>query len=614
MALLDERGVTIDNIEDYVGETGAGPQTDEELWDAIFQLTNYKIPRVAVCEGHVAPFEIFADVYFCRILDCCMIGNRGGGKTTISGFLHGAKCKWNPRYKSTIVGATDKQAGRGYAEFKRFIRMLPTDILATLMSKTTWFNLSEVEVLVGTLKQMNGPHPHLAQFDELELISSRQIFEEFQNMAQGDEMYPSQNLLSSTRKFVFGLIQQIVKAAEEDVRNGDPPEWEVRIFCVFETMQESPDCRCVSNKERKARLKELDLDQSLLCPCDGVKKGVWEDGTERTFESVCAGRAFRSRGFVRREDIHRRFRRLGRETWEAQQECLRPDPQGLVHKWLRESMILPTWYPRPEYGAIYRSWDFGGANPHSVHFNQVLDVPVTLEVDLGELLQGEASGVVYEHHFKEGDIIAFDEIYYAGGSYRTLAKRVADRTQLWKDYGYDIVSRADIADPAARTGKEDVREAFRDMGLQEPYFVGRSPDRIESVKKHKEWGEDHRLYMVGRMCPWLLEEYAVYHYPPTPDGKNHQEDPVKEDDHALDEQRYLYWWLYKGGDKDVTDGEHPESRPRASERDTPPKLSGLREALGQRDTRPKPDGYLSGAPVGSSVRRHDYPGTNGHRR
>lgn len=42
------------------------PQTDDELWEWIATVWGVKIPRKAVCEGHVAPFTAFADAFFAR--------------------------------------------------------------------------------------------------------------------------------------------------------------------------------------------------------------------------------------------------------------------------------------------------------------------------------------------------------------------------------------------------------------------------------------------------------------------------------------------------------------------------------------------------------------------
>lgn len=517
------------------------PKTDEELWHAVYRLTGYQIPRVAVCENHVAPFQVFADMFFGRSADVLCIGNRGGGKTTISGFLHGAKCRYFPGFKAAIAGSAEKQSQRAYAEFKRFIRQIEDEIVDTLQSKTLWVNDSETEVLGGTVKALNGPHPHLAQFDEVEL-TERIVFEEFQNMAQGDTTHDAQNLLTSTRKRPGGMVQELVDEVEEAEASGHSPPWEVAVFCIFETIENVPNC-------------------GNGCGCEKVVKGKWQDGTPRTFASVCDGRAGRAHGFVKLGDVHKRFRRLSRATWEAQQECLRPNPEGLVHDWFDpEQDGILKWFPRPEYGPVYRSWDWGGTNPHAVLWHQMVHVPVDLEYTF--------QGNRYERHVPEGTLVTFDELYYTGGSFRTLGLKVFERTQEWADHGFDFDIERDFADPAGRTPKEDVKDAARDGEWPVPRFRSIPATLEESVDKHIEWGEGGRILINLRNCPNLIGEFKVYSWPEDKPNRNRATKPVDKDNHACDAQRYAIWNIYRmdktSGSGEVpgtdADSEHPTRR------------------------------------------------------
>src|SRR3982750_4551276 len=64
------------------------PQDDDELWWTVFGLWGYRIPRVAVCPGHVAPFTAFCDAYFARSTTAIWKASRGlGGKSRTLGIL-----------------------------------------------------------------------------------------------------------------------------------------------------------------------------------------------------------------------------------------------------------------------------------------------------------------------------------------------------------------------------------------------------------------------------------------------------------------------------------------------------------------------------------------------
>lgn len=543
-----ERGLVSQNVAAAVA-----PASDEALLDAVQELTGHRIPRVAVCtdHGHVAPATTFCDLFFGRVTNCLWIGNRGGGKTANSGQLHGAKNRWNPGYTSAMSGAVEKQAGRGYAEFRKFTRQCAAEVASSIMSKTVWVNRSETEVLGGTVSALNGPHPHFAQMDEVEL-SNAEAFEEFLNMAQGTADYPGQQLLTSTRKKAHGLVQAIVTECTEAMRQGVDPPWRVDIFCVFETLAKVPECRMAGKKERQEALKACGQDTGKLCNCHKVRKGSWDDGMPRTFETVCRGRAFRSDGFVQLPDAQKRFKQLSRMTWEAQQECLTPNVEGIVHKWMNEKVSLSAWLPKPQFGSIYRGWDWGGQNPNVVVWFQLLDVPVGLNAEGLPTIEDEDAVRV----IPEGSMVQFDEIYKTSdelpgdGGYSDLGDYVAFREEQWRDYGFPMEIAGDYCDPAGFIAKREVKKAYKRLiesgehdTLKVPNFKSAPAPVVESVRMHISWGEGERIFIVEGMCPHTSDEYDTYHWPDKKDGKNDSEAPVKDDDHAMDATRYLIFNL-----------------------------------------------------------------------
>lgn len=617
-----------------------GPQTDEELLDAVLELTGVRIPRNTVCveHGHVAPAKTFCDLYFERARNVLWIGNRGGGKTANSGILHGAKGYWNENYSSALAGAIEKQAHRGYAEFRRFTRQLGDAILDSLMSKTNWANGTVTEVIGGTVRQLNGPHPYFAQLDEVEL-SSNEAYQEFLNMAQGDAFHMAQQLLTSTRKKAHGLVQQIVKEVDAAIKDGVEPPFRVDIFCVFETMQQVPNCRTAP--------ENADRPESELCECHLVRKGEWEKGKPRTFDQVCGGRAYRADGFVRLDDVHSRFRALSQAVWEAQQECLRPSTEGLVHKWYDHRYRLDQWQPHPMFGPIYRGWDWGGENPHAIVWLQRLTNDVAIDIEGNPLLDEHDEDFETHRVLKAGSIIQFDEIFgnaQAMGEFSTLGIRASLRLLQWHSYGFPIQIEGDYCDPAGLVAKREVRKAVAQLaeavdqnrltsehlelmahyGIDPEELTGemfvppsfKSPPvpREESIRKHIELGTDGLIYLVEAMCPNTGDEYDVYHWEEPKEGKNLPEDAAKVDDHSMDAKRYAIWSIVRGLGK--AKAEQPQAA--VYERRTPmPEPAPVGSKFGAPRTAPSqsplvaPDdglpGYLRGAPHEQSVRRTRIP-------
>jgi hypothetical protein len=382
-----------------------------------------------------------------------------------------------------------------------------------------------------------------------------------------------------------------------------------------------PNCRRVPEDERRAKLESLGMDPESLCGCHRIRKGKWDDGRDRTFVDECNGKAFRADGFVSLADAHRRFTQLSRSTWEAQQRCLTPDVEGLVHKWINDRHRIPMWMPYAVFGPIYRGWDWGGQNPHAVVWFQKLSVPVGLAWQEVRQRDGSTGYILtpilsdtddreIAYVIPEGALVQFDEHYGdAGqlGEFSTLGKRVVLREEQWRQMGFPMDVEQDFCDPAGYVAKREVRKAVgelidefgqipsedpsplewlsrenaqlcAEMGvlpdatrIRVPEFRSIPAPRVESIRKHIELGEDDMLYIVPSMCPGTDDEYDVYHWLEPKPGRNAPEDAAKEDDHALDAVRYLIWNLLRIEDRQM--GVHqPSAVPRETQEITPGSL------------------------------------------
>lgn len=350
-------------------------------------------------------------------------------------------------------------------------------------------------------------------------------------------------------------MQNLVKEVDAATRQGLEPPWRVDIFCVFETMKRVPNCRSAPENAGKP--------DEELCNCNKIVKGNMDDGSVRTFDKVCGGRAYRADGFVQLKNVQQRFQQLSVGVWQAQQECLTPNIEGIVHKWLNERHSLPTWLPRHEFGPIYRGWDWGGRNPHAVVWCQLLDVPVGLNADGLPVLDDESEEIVTL--VPEGTLVQFDEVYKTSdelpgdGGFSDLAELVARREVEWRLFGFPMVIARDFCDPSGFVAKREVKKKYREMteqyvrdeedgelvpkypGLKVPEFKSIPAPVYESVLNHISWGEGGRIRIVEALCPHTSDEYDVYHWPDKRDGHNEKEEPVKEDDHAMDAKRYMIW-------------------------------------------------------------------------
>jgi len=92
------------------------------------------------------------------------------------------------------------------------------------------------------LANVNGPHPHTLIFDELEVLEDGRVFDEFRAMTQGSPGHRALDVITSTRKWLGGRIQKLMDACDDAEKRGEIPPFERFIWCVFETLQNQPNC------------------------------------------------------------------------------------------------------------------------------------------------------------------------------------------------------------------------------------------------------------------------------------------------------------------------------------------------------------------------------------
>jgi hypothetical protein len=488
------------------------PDNDIELYAFVVEECGIGVPRTGVCEGHCAPFDFMADVYFERgDSDKLAIGNRGSGKTQIMGALHAVCARTKKKYTSCTVGAVEAQALRAYGFFRELIAKERWAKLVkgrVTMAKTEFEHGGVVEIVTGTITGVNSPHPVLAHFDEVELLRPG-VYEEALNMAQSKNGYQAMNVLTSSWKKPKGFVSSLVDDVRKAEIDGARPPYQVYRWCVWETT-----VRC-----------EHDCD---ACPFADVVRGEWEDGTKRTFESACkkgspkegVGKLKFTDGFVTIDDALGRFRKLPRRVWEAQQESKRPTLEGLIYDVFDPDLhVVERWHPDPANGVIDCGLDFGGTVPHAACLWQHLDVEV-------------------EHRGRRipvGAHVCFDEVYVTGGNVQ-FAQAILARLDFWRSE-YPGFEMSYYGDPAARAAREDFA-ALPSLGLGEAIrvkFSGGNDTVDPGIAMIRDLMERDMVYVDEVRCSNWMDEVGGYERSETT-GK-----PVKDADHLMDATRYRFW-------------------------------------------------------------------------
>jgi hypothetical protein len=520
-----------------------GPQNDDELHHWVKVNIGADIPRVAVCSDHVAPFSFLADCYFERTSAALGLANRGGSKTFIVAVLHFLNSTFKPGCGSLSFGATEAQGNRCYSHIEDWCYERDpqtgrrTDIVLPFIrdkpkkSETVWKTGAKVEVVAGTESAVSGPHPAKAHADEIELmdegtwnqsrgmaVTNRATGELPIFMSGFNGMIPPQDIATSTRNSTKGRMQEIMDEIAEDKRNGNIPAFDLYPWCIWETVAQVPNCRCADPVERNNACVAAGLEADSLCDCNRVVKGKMPDGTDRTLEKICDGKAFRSRGWKPYIDLARTFKRNTPGTWTLQHECREgQDENNYIQNWSLAEYGIRNYEPHPLYGPIYQGVDWGTSNPAAVLWFQYLTC--------------EVPAIGFNHEpiwLAPHTYVLFREIYVSGIATDALAKRVISvETDYRRLYGASWQVKGRFCDPQ---GLGD-RIIFRNHGLPSAWPI-KSRNKLHMIETVQNLVVDDRFAVDVPMCPSFCDEVEAWQKNPKT-GKE-----LDKHNHAMSAWRY----------------------------------------------------------------------------
>lgn len=272
-------------------------QDKEGLWGYIKDTFGLEIPRESICEKHKAPFDFVADVFFEKVTSVIAVANRNGGKTINFALLDVLNSYLHDNCETATVGAIEEQAKKCYSYFKNWVTNIPmfaSKVVDSLQSKTTWSNGSMVQILTGTIRGVNSPHPNKAFIDEVELMAWNVLQEAF-SMAKSSKEIKGQTIITSTRKFAFGPMERLLAEA---ITRG----FEVYMWCIWETVEPYPH-----------------HDPQLCAEIDKLFPDMPEKVKTKTD------------GFYAWQDVISKRKQVDDDIWESQWICRKPSAKALVY-------------------------------------------------------------------------------------------------------------------------------------------------------------------------------------------------------------------------------------------------------------------------------------------
>jgi hypothetical protein len=290
------------------GARATRPVSEDGLWDWITAFTGIRVARRPVCEGHQAPWQMVADLFFRRPRLALVLGSRGAGKSFLSALETHLVSRWDAGHGTRILGGSREQSSQVYQALREIVRAsrgpLGSDsaaVASLLRGEARYRNGSEVSILSASSTSVRGPHVPSLKLDEVDEIDP-ECREAALGMCLGRGAMPGSAVMTSTWHRLGGPMSQLIDQA----RAGAFPLY---TFCAFEVLERCPD-------ERSGPALERCGECPLMAYCHDVRDGG-------------PPKAKRSDGHYPIDSLIQKVQATSRRTFEADYLCRGPRADGL---------------------------------------------------------------------------------------------------------------------------------------------------------------------------------------------------------------------------------------------------------------------------------------------
>jgi hypothetical protein len=305
------------------------PETKRHLWLWVQRFTGLKIADRAVCQGHSAPFDLFARQVLEEPAMELWQGPRGSGKSVNSAIKTHIQSRFRPGVRTKILGGSLAQSEQAYQAIEQRVVKgrgpLGSDrdaIDVITKRKTLYHNGSVVETLAASETSVRGPHAPFLNLDEIDVMDSS-VREDAVGIAQEQDGQQSSILMTSTWHKVNGPMAELMELG----RSGAFP---VSTFCVFEVLERCPEERSGANLEK--------------CPECPLFRWCHED---MGGHASGVPKAKRSNGHYRIRDLIAKLAGVSRRLVESDYLCLKP----------RADKIWFTEFDRTKHVSVSAEYD-----------------------------------------------------------------------------------------------------------------------------------------------------------------------------------------------------------------------------------------------------------------
>ncbi len=471
---------------DSAAETfGHMPRTHDELHAWLIEYLDIAVPREPLLDGHDAPFAYLEHAFFedHDPRDCIVWANRGGGKTFLAAVATLLDMVFKPGIEIRILGGSLEQSMRMHAHLRCLFSINPFNELVDgkiTQRRIALTNGSVVELLAQSQTSVRGTRVQKLRCDEVELFD-RDVWEAAQLVTRekicGGQRVRGSIECFSTMHVPYGLMHELIEESNDD----DGKTRRVFRWGVVDVLGECSDAHeC--------------LGEHSVCPlsaeCCGKAKGRDKRGS--------------TPGHITIDDAILLKSRVGKETWDSEMLCLRPQCSDCVLPEFDERVHVVDEIPTGITQWI-GGMDFGIRSPTVVLWAGV-----------------DAHGSVW-----------------VSREYSASDKPLGEHLNAIKSV--DPIPEWIGVDPAGRqrslqSGISDV-QAMRKAGLSVRDAKLGLHKGIEMLRSRLQPATGQATIFFHRRCETLIKSIVQYHYP-----RDQPLNPLPEkdgNDHAVDALRYM---------------------------------------------------------------------------
>jgi hypothetical protein len=292
----------------------------------VLDFTGVRVARAAVCAGHCAPFDAFAQSWLDPKPVRLTIGPRGGGKSFLSAIDTHLRSRFMAGYGTRILGGSKAQSEQVYRALREVVNGpggclgSDADSVAELLRESARYrNGSEVAILAAGPKSVRGPHVESLKLDEVDEIDP-ELREAAIGMAMGRRGRPAQVHMTSTWHRLNGPMSGLIAQAEAGA-------FPLHRYCLFEVLERCPESRSGRDLEK--------------CPACPLVKWCHDGGP--------VPKAKRSAGHYPIESAVQKVIATSARTFEADMLCLGPKADGV---WFPTFSTATHVSPAAEYDPV----------------------------------------------------------------------------------------------------------------------------------------------------------------------------------------------------------------------------------------------------------------------